>query len=477
VGDAMLETVTPKLHECVSRLVSERRLAGAAVGVVRDQDLAWSAGFGFADIASGRRPDEHTLFRVGSITKTFTATALVQLRDEGRLGLDDPVVRHIPEFSSVRCRYGSVEDVTLRRLLTHRSGLMGEPPLRHWETLKFPTMEEILGSLARVEVVIETDSAMKYSNLAFALLGEVVTRVSGRPYVEYVQAEILDPLGMTSSTFELNDDLRPRMATGYNLSLFDEDPEPSEHPLINGETAAGQLYSTVSDLAKWIALQFRTSTGSADGATDGQAGNSDGNGRRVLSARSLEEMHRPQYLEADWSGGLCLSWMGLRRGDNVYLGHGGGIHGFITQILFNKQRRTGVIALTNSGGPGADAIAGEMLELIMAAEKDAPKPVQERRPAPTPPDWKRFLGRYASRGSVPLHVECREGVLQVFMPVPAGMPPLPAIKLKATDVPHQFMVENGRWAGELLTFRLNDNGVVSGFEASGFPYSRLVEAG
>src|SRR5262245_42728058 len=129
MSDPILDAVMPKLHDRISQLVAQHRLPGVAVGIVHDQELVWSAGFGFADLAMERRPDEHTLFRVGSITKTITAAALMQLRDAGKLQLDDPIVRFLPEFAAVRTRFGTVEDVTLLRLLTHRSGLMGEPPL------------------------------------------------------------------------------------------------------------------------------------------------------------------------------------------------------------------------------------------------------------------------------------------------------------------------------------------------------------
>ncbi|MBI2861622.1 MAG: beta-lactamase family protein, partial [Chloroflexi bacterium] len=309
-----------------------------AVGIVRDQELAWSAGFGFADIETERRPDEHTLFRVGSITKTFTATAIMQLYDEGKLRLDDPIVRYLPEFAAVRNRFGQVEDVTFRRLLTHHSGLVGEAPLGYWETLDFPTMEEILATLPQIEVVIEPDSAFKYSNLAFFLLGEVVTRLSGRPYIDYVRTEILEPIGMTSSTFKMTDRLRPRTAVGYDPHPYEDNPIPSADLIYyKGRTPAGGLYSTVYDLAKWIALQFRMTVPAREGA-------------QVLRGRSLEEMHRPHYMEPDLITGNCLSWMVMRRGENVYFGHGGGAPGFITQIFFNKFSRTGVIVLTNMGG-------------------------------------------------------------------------------------------------------------------------------
>lgn len=457
--DPLLDSVLPRIDARMAELANRYRVPGLAVGLVRNQRLAWHKGYGFADFATERRPDENTLFRVGSITKTLTATAIVQLRDAGRLRLDDPIARHIPEFSAVRNPFGSVEDVTLRRLLTHRSGLVGEPPLGQWERLAFPSIEEIVAALPRISVAIAPDSAFKYSNLAFTLLGEVVARISGRPYVEYVQQEILTPLGMTSSTFSLTDAHRPRMATGYLASFFADLPEPAPHPLIAGMASAGQLYSSVADLAKWIALQFRTEAVERGGA-------------QVLRGASLAEMHTPLYMEPDWTAGYGLSWMLMRKGENVYLMHGGGIHGFISQVQFSKPYRTGAIALVNGGAP-AQEFALDALELIVAAEKERKPALPAQPPKPTPPEWQRFLGRYIFTAL--LTIECRDGRLLLVTPVPPGARQLPPATLEPTDEPLVFIVRGGRYSGEPLTFRVSSDGTVIGFTASEFVHKKLIE--
>ena len=200
--DQVLKPLIPKLEGVINRTLERERVPGAAIGIVRDQELVWSRGFGYADLASDRAPDADTLFRCGSITKTFTATAIMQLRDDGKLGIDDPIVRHIPEFGAVKTRFGTPENVTIRRLLTHTSGLMGEGPNNGWEKLEFPPIEEMVAALGRTEIVIEPESQYKYSNLGFALLGEVIRRVSGQPYADYIQRNLLEPLGMNGSGFE-----------------------------------------------------------------------------------------------------------------------------------------------------------------------------------------------------------------------------------------------------------------------------------
>src|SRR5215212_7608928 len=208
-----LPALTEKLRRQAADLVAQHELPGAVVGLVSGTDpdaLAWSYGFGWgggpsqADPANSasRALDADTLFRVASITKTFTATAIVQLRDQGKLRLDDPLVKHVPEFGAVENPFGPIEDITLRRIASHSSGLMGEPPIDHWETLRFPSREEWLASLPGVRIAIPPGSAFKYSNLGYTLLGEVIERMIGRPYVEYMQEAVFGPLGLASSTYE-----------------------------------------------------------------------------------------------------------------------------------------------------------------------------------------------------------------------------------------------------------------------------------
>ncbi len=123
-GDAYLEAT--------AAFVKEHRLPGAAVGVVVGDELVWSAGFGYADVDTARPHDAQTLFRIASITKTFTATAILQLRDDGLLHLDDPAVSYLPELREARSPFGAIETVTIRRMLSHESGLMGDPPGARW---------------------------------------------------------------------------------------------------------------------------------------------------------------------------------------------------------------------------------------------------------------------------------------------------------------------------------------------------------
>ncbi len=254
------------------------------MGIVRDDSLAWVAGVGYADLATGARPNERTLYRIASITKTFTATAVLQLRDEGRLRLDDPLTRYVPEFAVVANPFGPIEDVTIRRLLLHRSGLQSEQPVMDPRKATFLRVDDLIGMLDRVRVSIPPESAFKYSNLGYELLGEVVRRVSGHPLTEYVVDRITGPLGMTSTVHEATGQLAERCAVGYDARQFDDRGTVARDiDSLSMEGAAG-LWSSVEDMALWVSQQFRRR---ADAVADG---------RQVLRGSTLREMHEAAAL-------------------------------------------------------------------------------------------------------------------------------------------------------------------------------------
>ncbi len=189
----------------------------------------------------------------------------MQLRDEGSLDLDDPVVAHVPELSAA-VGVSPIENVTIRRLLSHESGLMGDAPGTDWEG---PTYQgSVTANLARaaeIGVRVPPNTQLKYSNMGYQLLGEIVARVSGRPYAEYVRERILDPLGMSSSGYPpLPDALRARMATGYTVRQFSD--ELSESVAAPDCEAEGGLISCVGDLARWVSFQVREDGGERSGA-------------------------------------------------------------------------------------------------------------------------------------------------------------------------------------------------------------------
>ncbi len=242
----------------------------------------------------------------------------------------------------------------------------------------------------------------------------MIARVSGRAFADYVGSEILNPLGMESSTFELKPMTRERMATGYLPHPYDDVPEAAEVPKAFGgyESAAG-LRSSVAELAKWISLQFRTKEQRREG-------------NQVLRGESLSAIHRVRWVEPDWRTGYGLTWWATRVGENIYHHHAGGDHGFLTFVEFNKLYRFGVVVLSNATGHAATSRIGiEVLEILVgnARERAVSPPAN---PVTTPAELKRYLGTY-----VPIHfggetrIEFRNGSLVLTvaqtpsLPVPA----------------------------------------------------------
>ena len=383
MSDSVIEAVVPDLERHIAQLVADQRVVGLSIGVVRDQELAWTAGFGHADFDDQRPPDARTLYRFDSNTKPVTAMAIMQLRDEGLLNLEDQLVQYVPEFAGVQEIAGKVEDVTLRRLLTHRSGLSGEVPGTWHTTGVGPTIQEVLAGIGTCGIVIPPDSQHKYCNLGFVLLGEVVARLSNGSYADYVRANILEPLQMLDSTFD-PDSSEIRRVTQHAWSPTNSRQEAARNLVFNDRLAAGGLHSTVQDMAKWISLQFRRDRSTGRG------------GSQILSGATLREMHQPQYASDDWDDGWCIGFSAVRRGEHVYLGHGGGNPGSLSRTAFHLASNTGVVVVTNSDGHTAQGdVALETLDRLVAAHEAQPAPLPVA-PAPAPEWASRFIGTYGS---------------------------------------------------------------------------------
>jgi CubicO group peptidase (beta-lactamase class C family) len=436
--------ITDDLEAKAASFVKEHRLPGAAVGVVHVDDLIWSAGIGFADVPARRPPDASTLYRIASITKTFTGTAIMQLRDEGRLHLDDPIVTHVPELRDAASPFGPIETVTIRRMLSHESGLTSEPPGTDWST---PVYEAVIArNLERVSEIgtrIPPNAQQKYSNLAYQVLGEVVARVTGAPYVDRVRSAILEPLGMTNTFFEpLPDEALPRRATGYKARWLSDELDVADTSLTIW--AEGGLWSSVSDLARWISFQLSE-------------------GSPVLAGSTLREMHAARYLgNEEWTEAWGITWYAMRKGGVTWVQHSGGIHGFDTNACFDPKERVGAIALLNGSSDAAE-LSMELGAMAHAAVRGAAPDIEA--PTATPGAYRSLLGLYLSVDVGEIHrLEWRDARLMFVDPAEPTWHPT----LSPTEDPDVFTVDPGvRESGEHVVFnRTSDGRVASVFVAA-----------
>jgi CubicO group peptidase (beta-lactamase class C family) len=450
-----------ELDAVLGRFVSRDGLPGAAAGVVCGDELAWAAGAGFADAAAQVSSDPGTLYRIASITKTFTGTAVMQLRDAGRLDLDDSAVKYLPELRGAVSPFGTIEAVTIRRMLSHESGLAYDPPGTDWSVPVYQgDPQRTLAEPGRIVVALPPNVQHKYSDLAYQLLGEIVTRVSGIPYPRYLRDRILDPLGMPSTGIEpLDGPLPGRRAAGYTRPLFcDElDPEPAFPPV----WAEGGLWSCVRDLARWISFQLRAYTRPAADSP-------------VLAAASLREMHKPRYLaDDDWTSAWGISWCADRHDGVTWIRHSGGLPGFTTSVCFDPGQQVGSIVLHN--GPSfTTEIARELA--VTACRLIGSAPPAAAVPVPPPARYRLLLGLYARAGlgGGVLNLQWRAGTLAF------GIPEIPSwqLVLEPTGNPDVFIAGPGTdFAGENVIFRRHDDGRVTSVLVVQGTYLRLDHDG
>jgi CubicO group peptidase (beta-lactamase class C family) len=443
--------------------VRENRLYGAAAGVVHGGELVWSGGAGFADLAAGRLSGPDVLYRIASITKTFTGTAILQLRDAGKLDLDDPVVKWVPELGD-SASPETIGGVTIRRLLSHESGLVSEPPGTDFFASR-PSYQGVTArNLERVHEIftaVPPNTQLKYCNLGYQLLGEIVSRVGEIPYPQYVAERILTPLQMLSTGFEpLDPALSQRRAVGYSGRAFSD--ELAVAPPMPPVWAEGGLWSTVADLGRWLTFQLAAHPGPP--GSDKQVADSP-----VLSAATRREMHKPRYLsDEEWSNAWGVSWYSVRKDNVTWVQHSGGLPGYSSNACFDRGTLVGAIVLVN-GATDASALA--MALGALARELAEAAPARLEAPVPMPAELQPLLGLYAPANmSYLVRIEWRDGKLALV----DGDGPGEIIPLERGREAGSFVVAPGfRQSGEPLVFQRRDDGAVTSLLMGGGSLVRL----
>ncbi|MCL4262568.1 MAG: beta-lactamase family protein [Anaerolineae bacterium] len=361
----------------VDAQMAYKNLPGLAAGIVVDKELVWAQGFGYADVARQIPATPDTIYRIASITKLFTAVAILQLRDQGKLQLDDPVASHLPWFA-LQNSYADAPVITIRHLLTHTAGLPREAQFPYWTDGKFPTLSQIQESVGQQATAVPPETRFKYSNLGLSLAGAIVAQVSGQTYEEYVQEQLLRPLGMSSTFVETLDSHHERLAVGYGRRL----PGKLEREIMpftdcQGITPAANMATTVSDLARFAIFHL----------SDGMAGDT-----RLLRQSTLREMQRVHWLNPDWQTGWGLGFSIVRQKEKTYIGHGGAVLGYRTQLRLCPAEGTAVVVLTNADDGDPLAYAEKLFAWVV------PPLLAAIRPSPTPaqpdPAWQRYVGKY-----------------------------------------------------------------------------------
>ncbi|MDQ1009699.1 CubicO group peptidase (beta-lactamase class C family) [Streptomyces sp. V4I23] len=341
--EELLPTTRRALLYRIAVAQSEGRTPSFVGAVLRDGRLVWT---GARTCIDGHAPDADTQYRIGSITKTFTAVLVMRLRDEGLLDLSDPLEKHLPGTG--------VGEVTIAQLLGHSAGLSAESPAPWWErtpgTLR-PELADVLGDKARMH---PPGRRHHYSNPGYTLLGSLVEAVRGVPWEQALQTEILDPLGLARTSAQP----RAPHAGGWAVHPWADVmlPEPVED--LGLMAPAGQLWSTAADLCRFAWFL-------AEGDD------------RVLSAASVREMRTPSVpAEAgDWNSTYGLGMQIVRNEERTLVGHSGSLPGFLAGLWTSVDDGVAAVALTNvTSGPLASTVAADLVRIVTDAEPRMPAP-------------------------------------------------------------------------------------------------------
>ena len=360
------------------------RIPGVQAAVLLGDEILLSTAHGMADVESGTPLTTSHRFRVASHSKTFTATAVMQLAERGALRLDDTVGDHLSELATE-----PIGAVRLRELLAHGGGVVRDGwDGDHWQLARpFPDAAGLRRIAADEATVLARNERFKYSNVGFSLLGAVIEAVTGRAYAEHMSEAVLVPLGLSATSPEIDLTDSSDHATGY--TSLDNAPErlPFDHIATGAMAAATGFSSTATDLVRWAAAHFH-----------GDA--------RVLSDDAKRQMQRSEWTVAGGGGAYGLGFAIDTVGDRRLCGHGGGFPGFITRTWFDPVDQLAVSVLTNAIGGPALGLASGIVSLVDLAA---------RRTGDAGADLRPFTGRFATQWGV-TDIAALSGALYAFDP-------------------------------------------------------------
>jgi CubicO group peptidase (beta-lactamase class C family) len=358
-----------------------RGIPSLSLGVVHDQDLIWARSYGLADPESGARATPETVYRIASNSKPFTAIALMRLQEQGRLSLNDEVTRWVPELSKVEGGLFESRPITIANLLSHTSGLPREVNSPAWAEADFPEIAEVLEGLKKQRAIYGPATRLKYSNLAFTLAGLIIERAAGVAYDKFIRGLILEPLAMTHSGVDLPGPAAVRLlAVGYGRRMPDGSRKRLQYEPTRAMAPATGLYSSVTDLARFQAWQFRLL------ATEEP---------EILWPDNLRDMQRMHWTLPGGDRGWGLGFRVTRTIHGPIIGHGGLIHGFRSATGVLPADKIGLIVLASSDDGDTQNILNKVADLLIPPLREAA--VEIKKSPQMQGHWERLTGLYRSR--------------------------------------------------------------------------------
>lgn len=348
-----------------------RKHPGFSLAIVKDEEVIWSRGFGYANLREATQATPETIYGCASVTKPVVTIGFLQLMEQGKFSLDDQVNTHL----DVKIKDIKGDEPRIRDLLTHYTGMPTRVPPLYLLGEKADDMKEYIQSAARM--VRPREEAWAYCNTAFTIVGYLIKQFTGVEYDEYLKEHVLKPLEMTSSDFELSPMITERLAQGYKRAGGPENPLiPNTQYVLGTKPAdpAGSLYSTVLDLSKFLSMNMN---------------GGEYKGKRLLKAETINEMQRLQAPTGKSRSGMGLTWFRTIHDSHVMLYHTGGLPDYTNHVCFYPEERLGVCWLSNlQDGSGWRPPAPTVLRMTLGEEPNMPS-------LQSPPDnWEKIAGVY-----------------------------------------------------------------------------------
>lgn len=363
------------LIQTIDKLVQESYKPsepGVAVIAVRDGKIIFRKGQGMANLELGAPIEPDMVFRLGSITKQFTAVAILILAEQGKLALDDSISKFLPDYPT------HDHLITVKHLLTHTSGIKSYTSMPEWPPLwrKDFTVQELIDFFKYQPMESAPGKRWAYNNSGYILLGAIIEKVSGQSYEQFIQQSIFEPLGMKQSYYDSPSRVIPRRVAGYDKNS--EDFINAAYLSMTQPYAAGALASTVDDLVLWDSALYT---------------------EQLLKQETLQQAHISHRLTDDSSTAYGYGWEISEYTGHRLIEHGGGIHGFRTRAIRVPDDRVFVAVLSNNGGVNPGLLAFKIATLVIGQPYNDPKPVELR-----PEVLTLYEGVYETNVSKEIHI-------------------------------------------------------------------------
>jgi CubicO group peptidase (beta-lactamase class C family) len=328
--------LSTELEPKIKEEVQQGRLPGFAIGVVKNGKLIYAKGFGVAKLGGTTAITSKSLFHMASVTKTFVATAVMQLSEKGKIDLDAPVIRYLPYFKLNDERYRTI---TIRQMLSHTSGIP-DTVNYNWDKPEYDTgaLERFVRSIADQKLVFAPGEKFAYSNTAYEMLGDVIAKVSGESFEDYVQHNILTPLGMKDSTLLVRE-ANPQLLTSPHIMENDKIVVSKIFPYNRAHSPSSTLYSSIEDMSRWAIANLNR------GELDGKS---------ILKRETVDSMWRPVVDAFSMKEGI--SWFTSEKQGHRFVMHSGGDTGFESLLMLAPDDQVAVVAMSNFASTKQDYI-------------------------------------------------------------------------------------------------------------------------